>query len=167
MMMTVGCLYFLLLSDTAFSGICAASGRDARIKKLGYYLRSMWDGALWGHAFVVLGVIILSVAVRSATDPQRALDDLVVMGQRFISVCGVYAAVVFATFAVRAIPSVDLRSATSTMAFGPLTLMRPADHRRWRWCCHSDCAWPAYVSDCGLTDWGDDDSVSKILELEV
>ena len=37
-----------------------------------------------------------------------------------------YAAIVLGCFAVRAIPSVDLRSITSTIAFGPLTFIRPA-----------------------------------------
>jgi hypothetical protein len=37
----------------------------------------------------------------------------------------VYAAVVLLTFAVRAVPSVDVRAVTSVVGFGPLTLIRP------------------------------------------
>ena len=61
----------------------------------------------------------LDVAVDGVLEAQQR-------GDRMVLVFGVYAAIILAFFAVRAIPSVDIRSMTSTVAFGPLTLVRPA-----------------------------------------
>ena len=47
MMGVIVSLYVLVMMDSAFSGICAASGRNAVLNKRAYYLRSMWDGAMW------------------------------------------------------------------------------------------------------------------------
>ena len=41
------------------------------------------------------------------------------------TVYSIYAVVVMSTFLIRAWPSVDVRSITSTVGFGPLTLIRP------------------------------------------
>ncbi|GIT29897.1 MAG: hypothetical protein Ct9H300mP1_19430 [Planctomycetaceae bacterium] len=48
------------------------------------------------------------------------------VGGRMVRVYLVYAVTILSFFAVRAIPSGDIRSMTSTVAFGPLTLVRPA-----------------------------------------
>lgn len=56
-------LYILARMNAAFSGICAASGRNALINKRGYYPMSMWHGALWGQAAVAVGLLVLGVAV--------------------------------------------------------------------------------------------------------
>ena len=125
MLKTIGILYFLLLCDTSFSGICAASGRNPLIGKKDYYIRSMWDGVLWGNGVGAVGVIILFLCVQLSAEPAQVIDDLTKMGQQMNTICGLYALIVFTTFAVRAIPSVDIRSATSTLAFGPLTVARP------------------------------------------
>jgi len=123
---TVISLYVLATLDAMFSGVCAASGRDARIDKRSYYLNAMIHGIVWGQAACVVGLLILAAAWSISEDPQLAMKQMVAVGDRMVLVFGVYAAIILAFFAVRAIPSVDIRSMTSTVAFGPLTLVRPA-----------------------------------------
>lgn len=119
-------LYVLLMMDSAFSGICAASGRNAVLNKREYYVRSMWDGAFWGNVACLIGVVLLLLAVWFAADRERTIEELVTVGWRMSQVYWIYSAVVLGTFLIRAIPSVDIRAITSTIGFGPLTLIRPA-----------------------------------------
>ena len=44
MISTVISLYVLATLDAMFSGVCAASGRDARIDKRSYYVNAMIHG---------------------------------------------------------------------------------------------------------------------------
>ncbi len=126
MIETIIVLYVLAGLDSMFSGICAASGRNALIEKRAYFARSMCYGFAWGQAACLLAFVILLGAAAIADDRQHAIDEMVSVGQRMAAVYSIYAAVVLFTFAVRAIPSVDVRSVTSVMGFGPLTLLRPA-----------------------------------------
>ena len=126
MMGVIVSLYVLVMMDSAFSGICAASGRNAVLNKRAYYLRSMWDGAMWGNVACVVGVVLLLLAVWFSTDRERTTQELVAVGRRMSHVYWIYSVVVLSTFLVRAIPSVDIRAITSTIGFGPLTLIRPA-----------------------------------------
>lgn len=119
-------LYVLLTMDTAFSGVCAASGRNALIHKRTYYLRSMWHGALWGQAACLVGILILLIAISLSQNGTQTLTEMQTVGWRMSAVYWLYAAAVLFTFLVRAVPSVDIRSMTSTIAFGPLTFIRPA-----------------------------------------
>ena len=123
---TIVSLYVLATLDAAFSGICAASGRNALIEKRGYFLNSMWQGALWGQAASFLGLCLLCVVVSLSPNSAETSLTLVEVGNRMVLVYGIYAAIVLSTFAIRVIPSVDVRSLTSTIGFGPLTLIRPA-----------------------------------------
>ena len=49
MISTVISLYVLATLDAMFSGVCAASGRDARIDKRSYYVNAMIHGIGWGQ----------------------------------------------------------------------------------------------------------------------
>jgi len=126
MIHTIINLYILANLDTMFSGICAASGRDGRINKRKYYLKAMILGIAWGQVACLLGMLILGVVATMSPDRQTAVKEMVAVGDRMTTVYCIYAIVIFLTFAVRAIPSVDVRSITSTVFFGPLTLLRPA-----------------------------------------
>ena len=75
MMALVSTMYVLVLLDTAFSGVCAASGRNALIRKRSYYLRSMWHGALWGQPAILLGLLLVTVAVQLSTNKLQALEE--------------------------------------------------------------------------------------------
>ena len=126
MISTVISLYVLATLDAMFSGVCAASGRDARIDKRSYYVNAMIHGIGWGQVACLVGLLILTLAVYASADPGLAVEEMIQVGKRMISVYQVYAAIILLFFAVRAIPNVDIRSMTSTVAFGPLTLIRPA-----------------------------------------
>jgi hypothetical protein len=118
-------LYVLATFDGLFSGICAASGRNSLIDKRWYYYRAMWQGTLVAQVASVLGLaIVIGIAVFSS-HPWKITDQLFAVATRMVQVYGAYAVVIFVTFAIRAIPSVDIRAATSVVGFGPLTLMRP------------------------------------------
>lgn len=124
-MATVLGLYVLAVLDAAFSGICAASGRNALINKRAYFMRSMWHGFAVGQLVVLLAFALIGVAIATASDRSATVEQMLAVGRRLVVVYWAYAALVLGTFAVRAIPSVDIRSITSTIGFGPLTLMRP------------------------------------------
>jgi hypothetical protein len=126
MIYTLFVLYVLAALDTIFSGICAASGRNALINKRAYFARSMWYGFAWGQAACCVALILLFVVAAMAGDCQQAIEEMMSVGRRMAIVYSAYAAVVLLTFAVRVIPSVDVRSVTSVVGFGPLSLIRPA-----------------------------------------
>ena len=119
-------LWVLAGLDSMFSGICAASGRNALIDKRTYYVRAMVYGFLWGQVACIVALLILAGAVAISGDQEQVIAEMVAVGQRMATVYCVYAAVVLLTFAVRAVPSVDVRSVTSVVGFGPLTIIRPA-----------------------------------------
>jgi len=118
-------VYFLATLDSAFVGYREAAGRSALIRKGAYYARAMLRGALWGQAAVALAFALLALLFLRAEDRAAFLHSLVEAGRRMLSVYVPYAAVVLAAFAVRAFPSVDVRSMTSTLVFGPFQFVRP------------------------------------------
>lgn len=118
-------LYLLATVDAAFCGYRAAAGRNALIGKRRYYRRAMLRGALWGQVAVALAAGGLLLFVLSHPEPPLAWRTLLSAGRRMLAVYVPYATVILAAFAARALPSVDVRSLTSTLVFGPLTLLRP------------------------------------------
>src|SRR6266853_5118985 len=118
-------LWLLATLDAAFAGYREAAGRNALINKRTYYCRAMLRGALYGQfAVAVTGLAILGLV---ASSNQRAflIADLDKAAAHMLFVYIWYAALIMLAFLVRAIPSVDFRSLTSTVIFGPLTLIRP------------------------------------------
>ena len=118
-------LYFLATLDSAFVGYREAAGRSALIRKGAYYARAMLRGALWGQAAVAVALAVLAALLLRAEDRAAFVHSLVEAGRRMLWVYVPYAAVVLAAFAVRAVPSVDVRSLTSTVVFGPFIFVRP------------------------------------------
>ena len=118
-------LYFLATLDSAFVGYREAAGRSALIRKGAYFARAMLRGALWGQAAVALALAVLVLLFLRADDRVEFLHALNVAGGKMLAVYVPYAAVVLAAFAVRAAPSVDVRSMTSTLVFGPFQFVRP------------------------------------------
>src|SRR5262249_24125669 len=119
-------LYLLATCDAAFCGYRAAAGRNALLFKRGYYLRAMGRGVLWGQLAVVLVGSVAGLLVVSSPSPWQLLDDYTEAGERLLQVYLPYTAVIGLAFVLRTIPSVDVRSLTSVLVFGPLTLIRPA-----------------------------------------
>lgn len=118
-------VYFLATLDSAFVGYREAAGRSALIRKGAYYTRAMLRGALWGQAAVVSAFALLMLLFLRADDGAGFPRALIEAGRRMLLVYVPYAFVVLAAFAVRAFPSVDVRSMTSTLVFGPFQFIRP------------------------------------------
>jgi hypothetical protein len=118
-------LYVLATVDGAFCGYRSAAGTNARLDKRAYYRRAMWRGAIAAQLVVFAAGLLLVAALAASGAPAVSWRQLIAIGQRMLVVYVPYAALLAASFAVRAIPSVDVRSMTSTIVFGPLTFVRP------------------------------------------
>ena len=77
MIETILILYVLAALDAMFSGICAASGRNALINKNAYYARSMWYGFVWGQVACLLALLILIGAAALADNRDEAISEMV------------------------------------------------------------------------------------------
>jgi hypothetical protein len=118
-------LYVLATLDAAFCGYRAAAGRSALVDKRAYYRRALARGILAGQLAVLIAGSAIAAAWVSASDRAVLWVGLIHAGARMLAVYVPYAALLLAAFAVRAVPSVDVRSLTSTLVFGPFTLLRP------------------------------------------
>ncbi len=119
-------LWALATIDAALIGYREAAGRNALIDKRAYYRRAMMRGALLGQVAVGIAGAAVAVLLLLSTDPAGLFKELQEVGARMLIVYVPYALIILAAFAVRAAPSVDLRSITSVLIFGPFTLIRPA-----------------------------------------
>ena len=118
-------LWLLATLDAAFAGYRDAAGRNALINKRRYYRRAMLRGALMGQLAVGIAALIIALSLIMSDDWRGLLQDYETAGARMLTIYLPYAFVVLLTFLVRWVPSVDLRSITSTVIFGPFTLIRP------------------------------------------
>ena len=118
-------LYLLAVCDAAFCGYRAAAGRSALIFKRTYYARAMGRGALWGHVAVTIAGLVGGVLLLLSSSRTELLAIFAEAAKSLLHVYLVYAGVMWLAFAFRAIPSVDIRSLTSTLIFGSFTLLRP------------------------------------------
>ena len=119
-------LGMLATLDAAFAGYRAAAGRNALINKGRYYLRAMIRGAIFGQLAVAFAAIVILISLAMTPDRQVLLRDYNLAGARMLLVYIPYAVIILLAFLVRSVPSVDIRSITSTLVFGPFTLIRPA-----------------------------------------
>lgn len=119
-------LLLLALVDGAFSGYRAAAGRDARLFKQDFYRQAMGRGVLYALGASALAGLAAGGLLALSRDPAALLAALTRAGVCLLEVYLPYAAVTAAAFAVRSVPSVDIRSAASALLFGPLDLLRPA-----------------------------------------
>lgn len=118
-------LWLLATIDAAFIGYREAAGRNALIDKRAYYRRAMLRGALFGQIAVLIAAIYIGIALFFSAEPRVLIDDLTNAGARMLMIYVPFALVIFAAFALRLLPSVDIKSITSTVIFGPFTLLRP------------------------------------------
>ncbi len=123
--MSILLLWLLATVDSAFIGYRDAAGRNALIEKRYYYRRAMVRGALMGQiAVAIVGLVAMGML---ATDPKpaRSFEIFEQVATRMLMVYVPYALILTITFFIRAIPSVDIRSITSVLVFGPFTFIRP------------------------------------------
>lgn len=118
-------LWLLATLDASFTSYREAAGRNALIDKRAYYRRAMLKGALFGQVAVAIAACVMVVIVWLAASPKELFEDFNRVGARILVIYVPYAAIMLLAMAIRAIPSVDIRSITSTLVFGPFTLIRP------------------------------------------
>ena len=123
--MIAALLWLLATVDSAFIGYREAAGRNALIDKRAYFRHALIRGALFGQlAVLIVGVTTVIVLV-SVRDAGFLFSDLELIATRMLMVYVPYAVILLVTFCVRAVPSVDIRSITSVLIFGPFTFIRP------------------------------------------
>jgi L-asparagine transporter-like permease len=95
------------------------------IDKRAYFRRAMLRGAVAGQ--IAVAIVGLAAVGMLATTPQpaRLFAAFEQAATRMLIVYVPYALILTITFFIRAIPSVDIRSITSVLVFGPFTLIRP------------------------------------------
>jgi L-asparagine transporter-like permease len=123
--MIVFLLWLLATLDSAFIGYREAAGRNALIEKKAYYRRALIRGALVGQLAVLIAGVIAAIALASSDNPRELFGQLESIGARMLLVYIPYALIILIALSIRALPSVDIRSITSTLIFGPFTFIRP------------------------------------------
>ena len=118
-------LWLLATIDSACIGYREASGRNALIDKKAYYRRALIRGALFGQLAVLIAGAATVVALASSSNASALYSSIEVVGARMLIVYVPYALIILIAFCIRALPSVDIRSITSVLIFGPFTLIRP------------------------------------------
>jgi hypothetical protein len=123
--MSILLLWLLATVDSAFIGYRDAAGRSALIDKRHYYRRALLRGALLGQIAVAIAGVVAVGMLATSPQPARLSEMFDHVAARMLMVYLPYALILTITFFVRAIPSVDIRSITSVLVFGPFTLIRP------------------------------------------
>ena len=123
--MTLLVLYLLATLDGALCGFRAFAGRSALIYKRTYYARATLRGAVAAQVASFLSLLVLLLTVALSHHRAELLADLESAAGRMLWIFLPYAAAVLINLALRALPSTDIRAATSVMVLGPLTGLRP------------------------------------------
>jgi len=124
--MIVFCLWLLASIDAAFIGYREAAGRSGLINKRKYYRRAMLRGVLFGQFAVFVAGAFFLLAVLLSAEPSILIAELETVGARMLIVYLPFASIIFLAIVVRAAASsVDIKSITSTVIFGPFTFLRP------------------------------------------
>lgn len=123
--MIAGLLWLLATVDSAFIGYREAAGRNALIEKGAYFRRALIRGALFGQLAVLIVGVITAIALVTSSDAAALFSKFELVGARMLTVYVPYALIILITFCIRAVPSVDIRSITSVLIFGPFTFIRP------------------------------------------
>ena len=123
--MTIFLLWLLATMDSTFIGYREAAGRSALIEKGAYFRRAMIRGAIAGQVAVAIAGLAAVAMLAASPQPARLFETFEQVASRMLMVYLPYALILTITFLVRAIPSVDIRSITSVLVFGPFTLIRP------------------------------------------
>jgi hypothetical protein len=123
--MTILLLWLLATVDSTFIGYREAAGRSALIDKRAYFRQAMIRGAIAGQAAVAIVGLVAVGMLATTPQPARLLETFEQVAARMLIVYVPYALIITITFFIRAIPSVDIRSITSVLVFGPFTLIRP------------------------------------------
>jgi hypothetical protein len=112
----------LLVADGAFCGLRAVVGRTGRLYTGPLVARAMALGGtlglLAGSGLLLLGVLLLGW-------PPTRQDELSVALDTLLWGYGTLATLILLGYLLRLVPSIDVRSLSSMLLFGPITLLRP------------------------------------------
>jgi len=122
---TLLALFLLASIDGALCGCRTAMGRCPLIRKRRYYATSVLRGVLAAQVVSGFSLLCLLAVIAFSRNPHLLRADLAQSAGRMLFVFIPYAALVLVNIALRVIPSVDIRSATSVFFLGPLTGIRP------------------------------------------
>src|SRR6185295_19889259 len=92
--------------------------------KRAYYRRALIRGALVGQVAVLIVGLITAIMLVNSNDAGALFSKIESVGARMLTVYVPYALILLITFLVRTFPSVDIRSITSVLIFGPFTFIR-------------------------------------------
>ena len=123
--MTLIVLYLLALTDGLLCGLRTAMGRCPLIRKREYYRKAAVRGVAAAQIVSIAALVALLVAVAVSSHREMLRSDLEAAAGRMLWVFVPYAALVIFNLCLRAVPSTDIRSATSVFMLGPLTYVRP------------------------------------------
>lgn len=123
--MTLLVLYLLALLDGLLCGLRSSMGRCALIRKRDYFAKALFRGFVGAQIISTLALIALVLTAALSSRRETLHADLEAAAGRMLWIFLPYAALVLANLALRLLPSVDLRSATSVLMLGPLTAIRP------------------------------------------
>jgi hypothetical protein len=100
-------------------------GRCPVIGKRGYYARALFSGVLAAQTASMLALLALVLTYTLSTRRHELRADLETAAGRMLWIFLPYAALVLCNLALRLLPCIDIRSATSVFMLGPLTAIRP------------------------------------------
>ncbi|GAC1637560.1 MAG: hypothetical protein NVS9B14_17570 [Candidatus Acidiferrum sp.] len=123
--MTLFVLFLLASLDGALCGCRTSLGRYPLINKKSFYIRGVLRGIVAAQIASLLSFLVLLAVYAATSDKNLLRSDLESSAGRMLYVFLPYAALVLANLALRLVPSIDLRSATSVFFLGPLTALRP------------------------------------------
>jgi len=122
--MILAALYLLATAEGAICGYRIAARRGLLVDKHACY-RAVTRGTLWAQIAAVIAAGALVAAWKLAPDRAALLSDMEHAARRMLWVFVPYAVAIFGSFAVRALPSTDIRSTTCVMIVGRMTALRP------------------------------------------
>ena len=123
--MTLLVLFLLASLDGALCGCRTCMGRCPLINKHTFYVRGVLRGIVAAQIASWLSFFVLIAVYRFSPDGPLLRQDLEAAAGRMLYIFLPYAVLVLTNIALRLVPSIDLRSATSVFFLGPLTALRP------------------------------------------
>lgn len=113
------------LFDAVFAGFRAAAGRDARLYKVDYYLRSVWLGAITGALVIAIVSALIAVTLSLSSNPNALFESYLQSARHLLWIYGIYATIVLLAMGMWTYPAPDIRVLASVLVLGPFTLIRP------------------------------------------
>ncbi|MGI5244882.1 hypothetical protein [Dactylosporangium sp. CA-139066] len=111
--------------DGLLAGYRAATGRNGRIRRRGYYVAAMRRGLAAGAAVLGALALIRGAALAAAPDPAARYADLTRAGSAMLWVIGPFAAVTLASSVGYLVLPRRPATILILLGLGPLTVVRP------------------------------------------